>query len=169
MDCWEKARHTNTHAHSCPLPQTIDISEKWASSKMCMNKITERGRSWWNAAWSLIRFVKLCWAAVSSGEETLVEALPRAINIQSKTRGYFLACDGTQLNRWDCWQIIFIKYIQIGLLMGNPHTIHIDWIYTAQIGLISTGLVPDRCVCVCAETSLWLLRQEADCECRHVS
>lgn len=57
----------------------------------------------------------------------------------------------------DCWQIIFMKYIQIRLLTGKPvPNSYIGWIYTEQITLISTD--PDRCV-LSAETSLWLWRQ----------
>lgn len=164
MDCWERAWHTNTHlqTHTHLLSQAIDISAKWASSNMCMNGIRENGRSWWKAAWSLIRNVRVCWVAVSSWRKTLVETLPEAINIQRETRGYFFSS-----MRWhtssitetkECWQIISWGIYKQGYWWGKPHRIHTGWVHTEQIGLISTELVPDRCR-LGAEASLWLLRQ----------
>lgn len=105
MECWERAWHTNTHTHSntniWPLSQTIDISEKWASSKTCMNNITENGRSWWKAAWSLICVVKLCWMADSAGGKAGLKPCLRPSTFRVRQEDIFPACDGTKLNHWD--------------------------------------------------------------------
>lgn len=104
MECWERAWHTNTHTHSstnmCPLSQTIDISEKRASSKTCVINITENGRSWWKAAWSLGCVVKLCWVAVSSRGKLGLKPCLRPSTFRVRQEDIFLVCDGTQLNHW---------------------------------------------------------------------
>lgn len=168
MDCWERAWHTNTHTHlhthtnTGPLSQTIDISDKWASSKMCMNRITEKQLDHWFvlsncAEWQSLQGGNFGWNLASGHQHS---TLYKRIFLQRVT------VHSSIVETEDCWQIIFMKYKQIGLLTGKPHRIRRGWIYTRQIGLISTGPVPDRCnlsdITLPVET-------EANCECRHVS
>lgn len=174
MDCWERARHTNTHSRShtntCPLSPAIDISEKWASSKTCMNRITENGRSWWKAAWSLIRVVRPCWVAVSSRRKLRLKPCLGPSTFRLRQEDVFLARDGTQLNHWD-W----------GLLTNGFHGAYTNRAIDGKITQDSCGLDLYRANWFDkyragprqAQAQCWGITSaaetEADCECRHVS
>ncbi len=169
MDGWET--HTSTFAHTQTLShfcKWLTSLKKWASSKTCMNRIWENGRSWWEAVWSLIRVVSLCWVAFSSTRKLWLKPRLGPSTFRVRQEDIFQGCDGTRLNRWD-W----------GLLTNHFHEAHtnraIDRKTTqdshrlpSKVVWWERGLVADRCR-LSAETSLCLFETEADCACRHVS
>lgn len=104
--------HKHTHKITCPLSQSIDISEKWASSKICMNKITENGRTWWKAAWSLIRVVKLCWVAVSSRRKLWLKPCLRPSTFRVRQEDIFPAYDETQLSH-SVWGLLTNHFYEV--------------------------------------------------------
>lgn len=122
MDCLESAWHTNTHTHTYnrihthintwPLSQTNDISEKWASSKTHMNRIRENVRSWWKAAWSLIRVVRGCWVALSSARKLWLKPCLGPSTFRVRQEDIFTACGGTQLNHRD-WRLLTYHFHEV--------------------------------------------------------
>lgn len=99
MDEKEQDGDTHARAHTMRVPfEVIDISvEKWAPSKLHMSRMTESGRAWWSAVWSLILALTQCWAAVSSGRKQRLKTCRRSSTFSVRHDwSHFLACGGTQ-------------------------------------------------------------------------
>lgn len=143
-DGWERAGWGHTRAHTMRVPfEVIDISvEKWAPSKLHMSRITESGRAWWSAVWSLILALTQCWAAVSSGRKQCLKTCRRSSTFSVRHDwSHFLACGGTQHTA------LLTKHfrdISINTATDHTHTkkkkktgrIDTGWNYTGKVGLI---------------------------------
>lgn len=175
MDEKEQDGDTHTRAHTMRVPfEVIDISvEKWAPSKLHMSRITESGRAWWSAVWSLILALTQCWAAVSSGRKRCLKTCRRSSTFSVRHDwSHFLACGGTQHTA------LLTKHfhdISINTATDHTHTqkrrknredsygLELYW----GNWLDKEEPVPYRCR-VGAEASLFGVKAQADCYCRRV-